>query len=239
MEKRSSANSNAPKNTSEDDRSNTVHEIRNASQHLNSAGTELASELSKFENLDAQRRQGIDFEASGILSDVNKAKKSLDSASKTAEGEQQQTIDKLQNLSEFERSMALLMDSFAEAYTGFVTGYSQMQSGKFNDSIDRLESAQAKIDEVRRRFNTTKANYDAMSDETLKKIGMENESKSLGELNKSVKAFDIIIDGVYYWTKGSQDLKRGKQNYQSGNYKQASQDYADARTHFSKAVTIF
>lgn len=212
-------------------------DIQAAGDDLDKALDEFQSEADRFDSIESG--EGVDVETSVIESHLEAASQDLDAAEQDASAAQQDRIEALRSIISILQSLTTAIDVIAEGFTATQTGRSYISSERYEDAKQRFTTAQTRFESARGSITEAQSSVDR-----IEQANIEDTGPDIAEMRSGITKLKEINELMIGLSDGFADLSSGLQDYQVAADRAESERYtagaaaaADARAHFSSAVS--
>lgn len=235
------ASSESKNSTSESPEQKAAEHLENAGTALESAGDELDAESNKFTSSDFQEGR-VDIQTGGIYGYFDRAEAELNSAKEFANEEQEEWINAAKEFIKFGRAFVEFIDIFADGYSESYTGFTYLQSERYHDAVDQLESAEETLQESSDLLTVSRTRFDDLDTILTNELDQVNITKFKEDMDKLERLLPVMITltvGSQYMSQGMLDYEKAQGHFEAEDLSNAAIDFEKASEDFGLAYSEF
>lgn len=227
--------------SSSQDQEQAREHLDNAATALERAGEEMVAESEKFTESDFQAGS-VDIKTATINGYLDTASTELDNAEEYATEDQRELIDAVRGYIVFAREAVEFFDVFAEGYSQAYSGFTYIQSERYEAAVGELESAEATLADADDRLTLTQSRFEELDTDILsdiEEVEITALQSSLDDLDGLVPAFQAMVRGMRLISDGMIDFSQGATQVDNSQYAEAESSFRAASEDFNAARSTF
>ena len=215
--------------------------IEKADEAMTNAGDELQAESDKFSSAEFESGS-VDVRTATIYDYLSTAEEHLKSAEPHATQSQKEYIELAGNWITLARDATEFLDIFAEGYSQANSGFTYIQSERYSDAVNQLETAETTLTDANDQLTLSKnslSNIDRSKMEDLDAVSYTKVEDGINQLEELMPVIIELTSGMKDLSKGLVDYMDGSEAFDAENYSEAERKFRDAAEDFTVSHSTF
>jgi len=211
--------------------------INTAQEAITNAEEKLQTEADKFnsENLDSG---GVDIQIAAIYDYLDTAAEQLNAAESSASENEMDDIRALENWVALLREFTDFLDVFAEGYSQASSGFTYIQTERYSDAVDQLDTAEETLSNANDQLTVAQDAWneiDRSKLEDAEEISVSEIENYFTNVQEIMSVFIPMVSGMSSLSEGLIDFQAGSEAYDANQYTEAENKFRAASNDFTVA----